>query len=37
VWSGTVETTDPSDIGNEIRRYVDIVIDALKSKNILPS
>jgi hypothetical protein len=37
VWTGTVETTAPSDIGNEIKRYVDIVIDALESKNILPS
>jgi hypothetical protein len=37
VWTGTVETTDPSDIGNEIRRYVDIVTEALKNKNILPS
>jgi hypothetical protein len=37
VWTGTAETTDPGDIGNEIRRYVDIVINALNSKNILPS
>jgi hypothetical protein len=37
VWAGTAETTDPGDIGNEIRRYVDIVIAALKNKNILPS
>jgi hypothetical protein len=37
VWTGTAETTDPGDIGNEIKRYVDIVTDALKSKNILPS
>jgi hypothetical protein len=37
IWTGTAETTDPGDIGNEIKRYVDIVIDALKSKNILPS
>jgi hypothetical protein len=37
VWTGTAETTAPSDIGKEIRRYVDIVVDALKSKNILPS
>ena len=37
VWTGTAETTDPGDIGNEIKRYVDIVIDALKSKKILPS
>jgi len=37
VWSGTVETTDPGDINKEIKRYVDTVIDALKSKNLLPS
>ena len=37
VWTGTAETTDPGDIGNEIKRYVDIVVDALKSKKILLS
>lgn len=37
VWTATAETTDPGDIGNEIKRYVDIVIVALKTKNILPS
>ena len=37
VWTGTAETTDPGDIGNEIKRYVDIVVDALKSKKVLPS
>jgi hypothetical protein len=35
VWTGTVETTAPDDINKEIQRYVDTVIDALKSKNIL--
>jgi len=30
-----VETTDPGDINREIERYVDTVIDALKTKNIL--
>ena len=35
VWAGTVETTAPHDINKEIERYVDTVIDALKSKNIL--
>jgi hypothetical protein len=35
VWAGTVETTDPGDIDKEIERYVDTVIDALKSKNLL--
>ena len=37
VWSGTVQTVDPSDINKEIKRYVDTVIEALKSKNLLPS
>jgi hypothetical protein len=37
VWTGTAETTDPGDIGNEIKRYVDIVVDALKNKKILLS
>jgi hypothetical protein len=35
VWAGTVETTDPGDINREIERYVDTVIDALRSKNLL--
>jgi hypothetical protein len=30
VWSGTVQTTAPSDINKEIERYVDTVVDALK-------
>jgi hypothetical protein len=37
VWTGTVETSAPGDINKEITRYVDTVIDALKSKNLLPS
>jgi hypothetical protein len=37
VWSGTVQTVDPSDINKELKRYVDTVIEALKSKNLLPS
>jgi Domain of unknown function (DUF4136) len=37
VWSGTAQTTAPGDINKEIERYVDTVIDALKSKNLLPS
>jgi hypothetical protein len=37
VWAGTVETTAPDDINKEIQRYVNTVIDALKSKNLLPS
>lgn len=37
VWSGTVQITDPGDINKEIMRYVDAVIDALKSKKILRS
>jgi hypothetical protein len=36
VWSGTVQTTDPGDINKEINRYVEQVIVALKSKNLLP-
>ena len=35
VWAGTVETTAPDDINKEIQNYVDTVIDALKSNNIL--
>jgi len=35
VWAGTVETSAPGDINKEIARYVDTVIDALKSKNLL--
>lgn len=37
VWSGTVETSDPSDINKEIKRYVERVIAALREKNLLPS
>ena len=37
VWSGTVETTEPSDIDKEIKRYVERVIAALKEKKLLPS
>jgi len=35
VWSGTVETEEPRDIRKEIARYVDTVIDALKTRNLL--
>ena len=35
VWTGTVQTTAPDDINREIKHYVDIVIDALESKNLL--
>ena len=35
VWSGTVQTQDPGDIRKEIARYVDVVIDALKDRNLL--
>jgi hypothetical protein len=34
VWSGTVET-QPESISKDISRYVDTVIQALKSKNLL--
>ena len=37
VWSGTVQTVDPSDVNKEIKRYADTVVEALKSKNLLPS
>ncbi|HEY7318540.1 MAG TPA: hypothetical protein VIE89_13270 [Candidatus Binatia bacterium] len=37
VWSGTVETTSTGDINKEIEGYVAAVIEALKSKNLLPS
>jgi hypothetical protein len=37
VWSGTVRTSDPGDIGKEIQSYVEIVVQALKSKNLLPA
>jgi hypothetical protein len=37
VWSGTVETEAPGDVRKEISRYVDAVIKALKSKNLLPA
>lgn len=37
VWSGIVQTTEPRDINKEIKRYVDNVVDALKSKNLLPA
>jgi len=35
VWSGTAETRAPGDINKEITRYVDVVIKALRSKNLL--
>jgi hypothetical protein len=35
VWTGTVETTAPDEINKEIERYVDTVIDVLKSRNLL--
>jgi hypothetical protein len=37
VWSGTVQTVDPSDVHKEIQRYADTVIKALKSKHFLPA
>jgi hypothetical protein len=35
VWSGTVETTAPGNIGKEIRSYIKIVISALENKKLL--
>jgi hypothetical protein len=37
VWAGTAQTTDTGDINKEIQGYVVTVLDALKSKNLLPS
>lgn len=36
VWSGTVQTRAPRDIGQEIRRYVDVVVEALQDRRLLP-
>jgi len=35
VWTGTVETTAPGDIRKEIRSYIEIVVNALKNRNLL--
>ncbi len=35
VWSGTVETEEPRDVKKDIARYVDTVIEALKSRKLL--
>ena len=35
VWSGTAQTTSPGDIGKEIRSYAEIMIRALKEKNLI--
>jgi hypothetical protein len=35
VWAGTVTTTDPDNIRDEIRNYVKIVVTALMDKNLL--
>jgi hypothetical protein len=35
VWAGTVTTTDPDNINKAIRNYVNVVIDALKERNLL--
>jgi hypothetical protein len=35
VWTGTVQTANPGNIDKEIRRYVDLVIKAMKDKKIL--
>lgn len=37
IWTGTVRTTSPGNVDKEIRGYVHAVIDALKSRNLLPS
>ena len=35
VWSGTAKTTKLDDIGNEIQEFVEVVIRALREKNLL--
>jgi hypothetical protein len=35
VWSGTAQTTAPGDINNEIRIYAEIMVRALKEKNLI--
>jgi len=35
VWSGIAKTTELGDIGKEIKEYVEIVIEALREKNLV--
>jgi hypothetical protein len=35
VWSGIVKTEDPGNINKEIKRYVDVVVEALKRRDLL--
>lgn len=35
VWSGTAETTAPGDINKEIKNYAEIMVRALKEKNLI--
>jgi hypothetical protein len=35
VWAGTAQTTAPGDIDKEIKNYAEIMIDALKEKNLI--
>jgi hypothetical protein len=35
VWTGTVRTPNPGNIDREIRRYVDLVVEALRKQQIL--
>jgi hypothetical protein len=35
VWSGTIKTTDPSDVKAAIKTYVEVVMRALHDKNLL--
>ncbi len=37
VWSGVAKTTELGDIGKEIKEYVEVVIAALREKNLLRS
>ena len=35
VWSGTAQTTSPGDIDKEIKNYAEIMVAALKQKNLI--
>ena len=35
VWTGTAQTTEPGDVGTEIRRYVDTMVGALADNHLL--
>ncbi len=35
VWTGTVQTAEPRDLTDEIERYVDVVVEALKDRRLI--